>query len=127
MLFVYLLIHVVVFVSLTATVHVALFVCLTLFASFFLPSHLSLKHVNAVKVHVQYNVHVVCCMYMYEPLFSVHTKLTLGQSSNFIVAKKKFAIFRIDTCMCTVRNYCTYMYNVHNYTCNFLNASLAEQ
>ena len=57
MLFVYLLIHVMVFVSLTATVHV---------------------HVNAVKVYVQYNVHVVCCLY--EPLFCVHTKLTLVQT-----------------------------------------------
>ena len=46
-------------------------------------------HAYAVKVLVQYNV--LCCMY--EPLFCVHTKLTLVQSANFIIAKLSFSDF----------------------------------
>ena len=47
----------------------ALFVCLTLLASFFLPSHLSFKNMYTVHVHVNVHAHACTCtctcMYMY--------------------------------------------------------------
>ena len=39
---------------------VCLFVCLTLLASFFLPSHLSLKHIK-LYVHVMQKVQYIAC------------------------------------------------------------------
>ena len=59
----------------------ALFVCLTLLASFFLLSHLSLK----ICTCICYGEIIQCTMYMYE-LIHVHVN---GVSSNDVVATER--------------------------------------
>ena len=95
-------------------VHVALFVCLTLLATFFLPSHLSFKNMYTCRSELMYNVRVcnpkfISFFHRNEVvLYSVHVHVHVHVHD---VACTVHIVHKY-TCTCTVRD------TVHTCRCN---------